>query len=176
MTVYYPGTKVCISGKSPQSNGLIGSTVTGEFGVDLECAGYDGIIIGEGGEALLPLRMRQPYRDQGCFPRLGKDGEGNPALPREKKSREDISSIRPRYGEAKEPSILYIGPAGESKSRVAAVTSKYSYAAGYGGDDNLPRFERERRRARPRFCLAKHSALEARQRLPEFLVQMQESA
>ena len=45
LTGYFPGTKVCISGKSPQSNGVIGSTVAGEFGVDLKCAGYDGLII-----------------------------------------------------------------------------------------------------------------------------------
>ncbi|MEM4168460.1 MAG: aldehyde ferredoxin oxidoreductase N-terminal domain-containing protein [Thermoproteota archaeon] len=48
-------------------------------------------------------------------------------------SRKNVAGIRPRYGEAKEPSILYIGPAGENRSRVAAVMSKYSHAAGYGG-------------------------------------------
>ncbi|MGQ9595779.1 MAG: aldehyde ferredoxin oxidoreductase N-terminal domain-containing protein [Thermoproteota archaeon] len=45
LTGYFPGTKACVSGKSPQSNGLMGSTVAGEFGVDLKCAGYDGLII-----------------------------------------------------------------------------------------------------------------------------------
>jgi len=35
LTGYYPGTKVCVSGKSPQSNGLVGSPVAGEVGVDL---------------------------------------------------------------------------------------------------------------------------------------------
>src|SRR3989337_3205669 len=45
MTGFYPGGRVCISGKSPQSNGMVGSTVGGEFGVDLKCAGYDGLII-----------------------------------------------------------------------------------------------------------------------------------
>jgi aldehyde:ferredoxin oxidoreductase len=33
----------------------------------------------------------------------------------------------------KEPAILYAGPAGENKTRVAAVISKYAHAAGYGG-------------------------------------------
>ncbi|NIV45098.1 aldehyde ferredoxin oxidoreductase, partial [Candidatus Bathyarchaeota archaeon] len=44
-TGYFPGTKVCVSGKSPQSNGVVGSTVAGEFGIDLKCAGYDGLVI-----------------------------------------------------------------------------------------------------------------------------------
>lgn len=45
LTGFYPGGRVCISGKSPQSNGIIGSTVGGESGVDLKCAGYDAIVI-----------------------------------------------------------------------------------------------------------------------------------
>ncbi|MGQ9515550.1 MAG: aldehyde ferredoxin oxidoreductase N-terminal domain-containing protein [Thermoproteota archaeon] len=43
LTGYFPCTKVCVSGKSPQSSGVIGSTIAGEFGVDLKCAGYDGL-------------------------------------------------------------------------------------------------------------------------------------
>lgn len=45
ITGYFPGGRVCVSGKSPQSNGVVGSTVGGEFGVELRCAGYDGIIV-----------------------------------------------------------------------------------------------------------------------------------
>ncbi|MEM3047927.1 MAG: aldehyde ferredoxin oxidoreductase N-terminal domain-containing protein, partial [Candidatus Bathyarchaeia archaeon] len=45
LTGYYPGGRTCISGKSPQSNGIVGSTIAGEFGVELRCAGWDGIII-----------------------------------------------------------------------------------------------------------------------------------
>ncbi|MCJ7632863.1 aldehyde ferredoxin oxidoreductase, partial [Candidatus Bathyarchaeota archaeon] len=45
LTGFFPGGRVCVSGKSPQSNGMIGSTVAGEFGIDLKCAGYDGLII-----------------------------------------------------------------------------------------------------------------------------------
>ncbi|MEM2428288.1 MAG: aldehyde ferredoxin oxidoreductase N-terminal domain-containing protein, partial [Candidatus Bathyarchaeia archaeon] len=45
LTGYYPGGRVCVTGKSPQSNGIVGSTVGGEFGVELKCAGYDGIIV-----------------------------------------------------------------------------------------------------------------------------------
>ena len=45
LTGFFPGGRICVSGKSPQSNGVIGSTVGGEFGVELRCAGYDGIIV-----------------------------------------------------------------------------------------------------------------------------------
>src|SRR4030042_5575849 len=45
LTGYFPGGRTCVSGKSPQSNGIVGSTLSGEFGVELRCAGYDGIIV-----------------------------------------------------------------------------------------------------------------------------------
>ncbi|MEM2960659.1 MAG: aldehyde ferredoxin oxidoreductase N-terminal domain-containing protein, partial [Candidatus Bathyarchaeia archaeon] len=44
LTGFIPGGRICISGKSPQSNGIVGSTFGGEFPVELKCAGYDGII------------------------------------------------------------------------------------------------------------------------------------
>jgi aldehyde:ferredoxin oxidoreductase len=45
LTGWYPGARVCISGKSPLSNGIIGSTTSGEFPSELKCAGYDGVIV-----------------------------------------------------------------------------------------------------------------------------------
>ena len=45
LTGFFPGGRTCVSGKSPQSNGVVGSTLSGEFGVELRCAGYDGIIV-----------------------------------------------------------------------------------------------------------------------------------
>ncbi|MFX0012318.1 MAG: aldehyde ferredoxin oxidoreductase C-terminal domain-containing protein, partial [Candidatus Hermodarchaeota archaeon] len=50
-----------------------------------------------------------------------------------KNSINDIKKIHPNYGEVKEPSVLYIGPAGENKSRLAVVEAKFAHAAGYGG-------------------------------------------
>ena len=44
LTGYVPGARLCVSGKSPQSNGVVGSTVGGELAVELKCAGYDGVI------------------------------------------------------------------------------------------------------------------------------------
>jgi len=45
LTGFFPGSRICISGKSPQSNGVVGSTIAGEFPIELKCAGYDGLII-----------------------------------------------------------------------------------------------------------------------------------
>ena len=132
-TGYYPGTKVCVSGKSPQSNGVIGSTVAGEFGVDLKCAGYDGIIVTGQAEQPCYLFVCDSHVDiRDASPIWGSRARETLRflVPR---SIDDIKAIRPNHGEVKEPSILYIGPAGENKTRVAAVVSKYAHGAGYGG-------------------------------------------
>jgi len=41
LTGFFPGGRICVSGKSPQSNGVVGSTIAGEFPIELKCAGYD---------------------------------------------------------------------------------------------------------------------------------------
>jgi len=132
-TGYFPGTKVCVSGKSPQSNGVIGSTVAGEFGVDLKCAGYDGLIItGKAEKPCYIFICDNQVEIKDASPIWGKKArETLRFLVR--KSVEEIKDVRPNYGEVKEPSILYIGPAGENKTRVAAVVAKYAHGAGYGG-------------------------------------------
>ena len=132
-TGYFPGTKVCVSGKSPQSNGVIGSTVAGEFGVDLKCAGYDGLIItGKAEKPCYIFICDSQVEIKDASPIWGKKArETLRFLVR--KSIDEIKEIRPRYGEVKEPSILYIGPAGEKKTKVAAVVAKYAHGAGYGG-------------------------------------------
>ncbi|MBS7613496.1 aldehyde ferredoxin oxidoreductase, partial [Candidatus Bathyarchaeota archaeon] len=129
LTGFIPGTKVCISGKSPQSNGMIGSTVAGEFGVDLKCAGYDGLIV--------TGRSEKPSYIFICDSQVEiKDATsiwGRRARETVKflvkRSVEEIKTFRSNYGEVKEPSILYIGPAGENKTRVAAVVAKYVHGA-----------------------------------------------
>jgi len=55
LTGFVPGGRICVSGKSPQSNGIVGSTVGGEFAIDLRCAGYDGLIFT--GEAEKPVYL-----------------------------------------------------------------------------------------------------------------------
>jgi aldehyde:ferredoxin oxidoreductase len=133
LTGYYPGSKTCVSGKSPQSNGLVGSTVAGEFGVDLKCAGYDGIVVTGRAEKPCYLFICDNHVEIKDASQVWGAAARETLRFLVRKTREDVSRIRPRYGEAKEPSILYIGPAGENRSRIAAVMSKYSHAAGYGG-------------------------------------------
>ncbi|MFB0560965.1 MAG: aldehyde ferredoxin oxidoreductase C-terminal domain-containing protein [Candidatus Lokiarchaeia archaeon] len=133
LTGYFPGTKVCVSGKSPQSNGVIGSTIAGEFGVDLKCAGYDGLIIT--GKAERPCYIficDKQVEIKDASPIWGKKARQTIRFL-VKESIEEIKDVRPNYGEVVEASILYIGPAGENKTRVAAVVSKYAHGAGYGG-------------------------------------------
>ncbi|MGQ9680469.1 MAG: aldehyde ferredoxin oxidoreductase C-terminal domain-containing protein [Candidatus Bathyarchaeia archaeon] len=133
LTGFIPGTKVCVSGKSPQSNGMVGSTIAGEFGVDLKCAGFDGLIVtgrAEKPSYIFVCDSRVELKDAGEV--WGKGGRETVRYL-VKRSMEDIKGIRPRDGELKEPSSLYIGPAGEERTRVAAVVSKYSHGAGYGG-------------------------------------------
>jgi len=133
LTGFFPGGRICVSGKSPQSNGVIGSTVAGEFPIELKCAGYDGIIItGKAAKPsyLLIIDSQIEIRDASHV--WGKNGKQTLKLLT-KEGREDLQRRFPCYGEWKEPAILYIGPAGENKVRMAAVMAKWTHAAGYGG-------------------------------------------
>ena len=133
LTGFFPGGRICVSGKSPQSNGVVGSTVAGEFGVELKCAGYDGIIIT--GEAEKPVYLFIKDSDveiRNASHVWGKDAKQTVKLLT-KECRELLKTRFPNYGEWKEPSILYIGPAGENKVRTAVVAAKWTHAAGYGG-------------------------------------------
>jgi aldehyde:ferredoxin oxidoreductase len=133
LTGYFPGGRTCITGKSPQSNGAVGSTVAGEFGIELKCAGYDGIIFS--GVSDRPVYVLV-FDDQVIF----KDAQhiwgmcGQETLRAiTSESRKIVQGLKPSLGELIEPSTLYIGPAGERKIRIAAVMAKWSHAAGYGG-------------------------------------------
>ncbi|MEM2104712.1 MAG: aldehyde ferredoxin oxidoreductase C-terminal domain-containing protein [Candidatus Bathyarchaeia archaeon] len=133
LTGFFPGGRICVSGKSPQCNGVIGSTVAGEFGVELKCAGFDGVIVK--GEAEKPVYIfikdsDVDVRDATRF--WGMDAKQTvAALTRE--CRELLKTRYSQKGEWKEPAMLYIGPAGENKVRMAAVAAKWTHAAGYGG-------------------------------------------
>jgi aldehyde:ferredoxin oxidoreductase len=132
MTGYYPGGRICISGKSPQSNGITGSTMAGEFAVDLRCAGWDGLIIT--GRATRPSYIlikdsSIEIRDAGHV--WGKDGKQSSLVL----SREVRDEWNRKFTERewREPSMVYIGPAGENKCRIAGVQGKWAHGAGYGG-------------------------------------------
>jgi len=133
LTGFYPGGRVCVSGKSPQSNGMVGSTVAGEFGIDLKCAGYDGLIIS--GKAAKPnyimiVDNEVAIRDAKHI--WGKDGKQALKILIDE-GRRELKASFPEFGEQREPSVLYIGPAGENKTRIAGVMAKWTHAAGYGG-------------------------------------------
>jgi aldehyde:ferredoxin oxidoreductase len=133
LTGYFPGGRTCVSGKSPQSNGVIGSTLSGEFGVELRCAGYDGIIVAGRAEKPTYLFVKDSdveLRDAGHV--WGKDAKQTVGILT-KECRQLLKTRYPRYGEWKEPAMLYVGPAGENKVRTAVVGSKWAHAAGYGG-------------------------------------------
>ncbi len=133
LTGYFPGGRVCISGKSPQSNGITGSTMGGEFGVELRCAGYDGLIIT--GRAESPVYLL--ITDEGCEIRDASHlwGLGSIELLKRlnREVREELEYRHPGRREWREPAVIHIGPAGERLIRVAAVVGKYSHAGGYGG-------------------------------------------
>lgn len=133
LTGFFPGARICISGKSPQSNGIIGSTISGEFGVDIKCAGYDGLIFMNKAEKPCYLQICDDKIEIKDASQIWGTNARNTVKYLVKKSIEDIRKDRPNYGQIKEPSILYIGPAGENRTRLAVVCSKYSHAAGYGG-------------------------------------------
>ncbi|MFX1455708.1 MAG: aldehyde ferredoxin oxidoreductase family protein [Promethearchaeota archaeon] len=132
-TGYFLGARICVTGKSPQGNGIIGSTVAGEFSMELKCAGYDGIIFtGKAEKPSYVFICDDHIEIKDASHIWGKTSRESMRVLI-KDSINDIKKINPNYGEFKEPSVLYIGPAGENKSRVAAVAAKYTHAAGYGG-------------------------------------------
>jgi len=133
LTGFFPGGRICVSGKSPQSNGVVGSTVAGEFGVELKCAGYDGIIVT--GKAKKPVYIFIKDSDVEIREAMhiwGKDAKETVTLLT-KECRVLLQDRFSQKGEWKEPAILYIGPAGENEVRTAVVASKWTHAAGYGG-------------------------------------------
>jgi len=133
LTGYFHGARICITGKSPQSNGIIGSTVSGEFPIELKCAGWDGIVVsGRAEEAVYILIDNDKAEIRSAKHLWGKDTKTTLKILT-KEVKEELDKRYSRYGVVKEPSSLYIGPAGENRVRVAAVEQKWSHAAGYGG-------------------------------------------
>jgi aldehyde:ferredoxin oxidoreductase len=133
MTAIYPGARICCSGKSPVSNGTVGSTASTEFASELKTAGYDGVIVT--GRAKDPVYILVTdeggeIRDAGHL--WGKVGEETiKVLNREVTA--ELTKRKPSVGLWKEPGMIYIGPAGENMVRNAAVVTKICHAAGYGG-------------------------------------------
>jgi len=133
MTGYFPGGRLSVSGKSPQSNGIVGSTIGSEVSIELRTAGYDGVIFS--GKAEKPVYLW--VTDEGAEIKDASQLWGKGAIEFIKHinrmGREELEKKHPRKREWKEPQSVYIGPAGENISRMAAVVGKYTHGAGYGG-------------------------------------------
>jgi aldehyde:ferredoxin oxidoreductase len=133
LTGYMAGAKILVSGKSPLTNGIIGSVASGEFATELKCAGFDGIIVK--GKAKSPVYLlvtdgQVELRDATKF--WGMDGKQiTQAINKE--VRDLMKNRDPAFGLWKEPGIIYIGPAGENQVRNATVMQKWAHACGYGG-------------------------------------------
>jgi aldehyde:ferredoxin oxidoreductase len=127
------GGRICVSGKSPLTNGIVGSTVGGEFPIELKCAGFDGVLVTGKSERpvyILVTDHGAEIRDAGRL--WGLDSKQTiRMLTHEVRSL--LSKAHPRHGAWREPGIVHIGPAGESLNRTAAVMQKWTHAAGYGG-------------------------------------------
>ena len=133
LTAIYPGARICCSGKSPVSNGIVGSTASTEFASELKMAGYDGVIVT--GRASSPVYIL--VTDEGGEIRdashlWGKIGEET-IKTMNAEVKEDLGRRKPGTGLWREPGMIYIGPAGENLVRNAAVMAKICHAAGYGG-------------------------------------------
>jgi aldehyde:ferredoxin oxidoreductase len=133
MTGIYPGARICVSGKSPVSNGVVGSTAATEFPIDLRGAGYDGIIFtGKSEKPVYLLVTDEGVEIKDASHLWGLDGEKT-LIKLNKEIREYLKKVKPNVGLWKEPGTMYIGPAGENLVRNAAVMTKICHAAGYGG-------------------------------------------
>ncbi len=133
LTGYFPGARLCVSGKSPQSNGIVGSTIGCEVSVELRCAGFDGIVVT--GRAEKPVYLW--VTDDGAELKDAGHMWGMRSIDFlrtiSREGREMLEAKHRRKREWKEPQSVYIGPAGENLSRAAAVVGKLSHGAGYGG-------------------------------------------
>ncbi len=133
LTGYFHGARICVTGKSPQSNGIIGSTVSGEFAIELKCSGWDGVVVsGSADEPVYILIDNDNLEIRSAKHLWGKDTKTT-LKTLTKEVREELGMRYAKLGMQKEPSALYIGPAGENRVRMAAVEQKWSHAAGYGG-------------------------------------------
>ena len=133
MTAIYPGARICVTGKSPVSNGTVGSTASTEFASDLKMAGYDGVIVtGKSKDPVYILVTDDGGEIMGADHIWGMESEEiikilNKEVP------EEITKRNRNIGLIRAPGKIYIGPAGENLVRNSAVCTKVCHAMGYGG-------------------------------------------
>jgi aldehyde:ferredoxin oxidoreductase len=120
LTGYYPGIKMVVSGKSPQSCGVVGSAISSHVAYAIKAAGYDGIVVRGASERPVYLYVSDDHVEIRDASKLwGLRGY------------ELVQALRRELG--RDLPSLYIGPAGERLVRTAAVMSRWVHAAGYGG-------------------------------------------
>lgn len=133
LTAIHPGARVCVSGKSPTGNGIIGSTTSTEFAAELKCAGFDGVFFtGQASNPVYLLITDEEVELRDAAHLWGLDGEKT-IKTLNKEIIDELSSRKPDVGLWREPGILYVGPGGENRVRNAPVVTKLFHAAGYGG-------------------------------------------
>lgn len=133
LTGYYPGMKTAVVSKSPESNGVVGSVLSSEVGLELKASGYDGMIIR--GKAKTPVYLFV-YNDIVEIRDATKYwGMGGVELHKTllKEVHGEIMKKERLKGIPKEPAMMYIGKGGEKGVRFAAIMTKLMHAAGYGG-------------------------------------------
>jgi aldehyde:ferredoxin oxidoreductase len=137
MTGIYPGSRICISGKSPVSMGTVGSTAATELANEMKQAGYDGAtFLGKADKPVYLLITDDDVEIRDASHLWGLDGEKT-LIKLNKEVTEELKKRKPGTGLWKEPGSIYIGPAGENLVRNAAVMAKICHAAGYGGYGSL---------------------------------------
>ena len=133
MTGIYPGSRICVSGKSPVSMGTVGSTAATEFANEIKQAGYDGVtFMGKADKPVYLLITDDGAEIMDASHLWGLDGEKT-LIKLNKEVPEELAKRKPGVGLWKEPGMIYIGPAGENMVRNAAVIAKICHACGYGG-------------------------------------------
>ena len=133
LTGYYPGIKTSVVAKSPESNGVVGSVLSSEVGIELKASGYDGMIIRGRAEEPVYLLVNDDeveLRDASKYWGMG-GVELHRTLLRD--VHDELRKKARLRGVPKEPAMMYIGRGGERKVRFAAIMSKLMHAAGYGG-------------------------------------------
>jgi len=133
LTGFLGGARACASAKSPLTNGIVGSTSSGEFPIELRCAGFDGIIVKGAAESPVYILVTDGKVEIRDAKKLWGMNGIQTVVAINKEVRELLQKNNQRFGLWKEPSMIYIGPAGENLVRNAAVMQKWTHAFGYGG-------------------------------------------
>lgn len=137
MTGIYPGSRICVSGKSPISMGTVGSTAATEMANEMKSAGYDGVtFVGKADKPVYLMITDDGAELVDASHLWGLNGEKT-LIKLNKEVTAELEKRKPNIGLHKEPGSIYIGPAGENLIRNACVMSKVCHAAGYGGYGSL---------------------------------------